>query len=101
MADVGLTKPERDISGTICGSTCYSAPEVRVLLVDVAAIAASKLQKNCIKLLTFRFMVINKHFGVKKLNNRRINNKYENEQKRKHFPCYHSYTPFPDTLMLH
>ena len=28
LADVGLTKPERDISGTICGSTCYSAPEV-------------------------------------------------------------------------
>ena len=27
LADVGLTKPERDISGTICGSTCYSAPE--------------------------------------------------------------------------
>ena len=29
LADVGLTKPERDISGTICGSTCYSAPEVK------------------------------------------------------------------------
>ena len=29
LADVCLTKPERDISGTICGSTCYSAPEVK------------------------------------------------------------------------
>ena len=28
IADVGLTKPERDISGTVCGSTAYSAPEV-------------------------------------------------------------------------
>lgn len=32
LADVGLTKPERDISGTICGSTCYSAPEVRAAI---------------------------------------------------------------------
>ena len=28
IADVGLTKPEREISGTICGTTAYSAPEV-------------------------------------------------------------------------
>ena len=28
LADVGLTKPEHDISGTKCGTTCYAAPEV-------------------------------------------------------------------------
>ena len=28
LADVGLTKLERDISGTRCGTTCYAAPEV-------------------------------------------------------------------------
>ena len=28
LADVGLTKAERDISGTRCGTACYSAPEV-------------------------------------------------------------------------
>lgn len=28
IADLGLTKPEHEISGTKCGSACYTAPEV-------------------------------------------------------------------------